>query len=304
MFGREFNVTDGAGRCKRPNLGRFPETRGTMRTIQADETQQKLKELKIYGYTVINDYMDSATVAKLLSLTNQLYDPEKHRMFAGRPERELDDKFVYNLQNKDKAYIDLLSEPSLTKILMENLNDPYYKHIPPEDPNYILSFYNARSSGPQLDLHTDTFVPSPGEKTWVMQAAFFLEDATVENGCTILVPGSHISGKFVDRQLAKLEYVEVKAGTLVLWDSRIWHGTTENKSKKSRWSLIATFSAWWVKQRSDMTRSVPEEIYQKLTDSQKVLLGFCSIPPKSEMERLNFKGGYKELRPSVADYYR
>jgi ectoine hydroxylase-related dioxygenase (phytanoyl-CoA dioxygenase family) len=275
-----------------------------MRIIQTDEIEQKLKELKIYGYTVVSDYLDSDSVEKLLTLTNQLYDPKNHKVFQGRPERELDDKMVYNLQNKDKVYIDLLSESFLTKILTENLNDPFYKHIPPEEPNYILSFYNARSSGPKLDLHTDTFVPSPGEKTWLMQAAFVLEDSSVENGCTILVPGSHISGKFVDRKLVKLEYIEVKAGALVIWDSRIWHGTTENTTKKSRWSLIATFSTWWVKQRSDMTRSLPEEIYKSLTDNQKVLLGFCSIPPKNETERLNFKGGYKELLPSVADYYR
>ena len=69
-------------------------------------------------------------------------------------------------------------------------------------------------------------------------------------------------------------------------------------------ALIATFSRWWVKQAMNMTRSLPEEIYQSLTDRQKQMLGFCAIPPADEFTRINTKCGYEALLPSVADYYR
>ena len=42
---------------------------------------------------------------------------------------------VYNLQDKYKFFIDLLESPSLTRILMTFLNDPYYRFLPPEVPN-------------------------------------------------------------------------------------------------------------------------------------------------------------------------
>ncbi len=274
-----------------------------MRTLTNADIEQSLKELRVYGYTSIPGYLNPSEVQKYRDLVNLHWDARRHTEFKGRPERELTDKMVYGLQKRDKAFIDLLDAEGLVQILMANLNDPYYKHLPPDMPNYILGFYNARSSGAELALHTDTFVPSPGDRTWTMQASFFLEDSRVDNGCTILVPGSHVSGKFVDREMKKLEYVEVKAGTLVLWDSRIWHGTTANQTGESRWAMIATLTCWWVKQRTDMTRSLPEEIYTQLSDRQKILLGFATIPPKDEKERLNFKGGLQDLRPRVMDYY-
>jgi hypothetical protein len=274
-----------------------------MRNLTKTDIEQSLKELKVYGYTTIPGYLNQAEIQKYQSLVNLHWDARVHSDFKGRPERELTDKMVYGLQNRDKAFIDLLDAEGLVQILMANLNDPFYRQLPADMPNYILGYYNARSSGAELALHTDTFVPSPGDRTWTMQASFFLEDSRIDNGCTVLVPGSHVSGKFVDREMKKLEYVQVKAGDLVLWDSRIWHGTTANTTSESRWAMIATLTCWWVKQRTDMTRSLPEEIYSRLSERQKILLGFATIPPRDEKERLNFKGGLQDLKTTVADYY-
>ena len=275
-----------------------------MRTISENESQQHLKNLQVYGYTIVRNFVEPFVVKRLLTILNNSFNPTKHKEFSGRQERELEDKFVYNLQNKDKYFIDILDDPFLTDLLMQNLNDPFYKHLPADVPNYILGYYTARSSGPtDLPMHTDTFVPSPGDKTWTIQVAFMLEDSTKDNGCTVVVPGSHRSGRFVDRGLDKHEYLEANAGDALIWDSRTWHGTTANKMGASRWAAIALFQTWWVKQRTDIPRSLPEEIYQELTERQKILLGFCSIPPKDEHERLNFKGGYAQLKPSVKDYY-
>lgn len=271
---------------------------------QTSDLKTTLDELHEVGYTVIPEYLSRPEVTRYLQLTEKHWDARKHFEFKGRPDRELTDKMVYGLQAKDPAFIELLDNELLRPVLMHFLNDPFYKYLPPEMPNYILSYYNARSSGAELPLHTDTFIPSPGATTWTMQAIFLLEDSHRKNGCTVLVPGSHTSGKFVDRSKKHdLHHVEAKAGDLVLWDSRIWHGTTANVTQESRWALIATFSCWWVKQRTDMTRSLPEEIYAKLTDRQKILLGFASLPPREESQRLNFKGGLTDLKPTVRDYF-
>ena len=186
---------------------------------------------------------------------------------------------------------------------MAKLNDPYYRFLPPDTPNYILNYYNARSSGLALDLHIDSQVPNPGEFTWAMQVVFMLDDMNEENGCTVVVPGSHLSGRYTDREFMNVKHLNAKAGDLVIWDSRLWHGTTENKTGAARWALIATMTQWWVKQSMDITRSLPEDIYQKLSNEQKALLGFCSIPPVDDKIRINTKCGYDFLKPSVKDYY-
>ncbi len=272
------------------------------REVGTDEIEQHLKEVKVSGYTVVPRYLDSGPVKEFLGFLNAAYDAEQHQSYKGRQERELSDKMIYGLQNRGKQFLDLLDQPCLTAIMMDLLNDPFYKYLPPDVPNYILGFYNARSSGLKLDLHMDTFVPSPGQYTWAAQAAFVLEDSDSSNGCTTVVPGSHVSGRFVDRKTTKIEHIAAKAGDLVIWDSRLWHGASANTSGRSRWSMIATFTCWWVKQRMDMPRSLPQEIYRELSDRQKILLGFASIPPRSEKQKVNFKGGYEDLLPSVESY--
>lgn len=137
-----------------------------------------------------------------------------------------------------------------------------------------------------------------------MQVVFLLDDMDETNGCTVVVPGSHRSGEFSDRALAKDVPITASAGDVVIWDSRVWHGTRENVRNASRWALVATFSRWWMKQSMDMTRSFPDEIYRLLTDEQKSLVGFCSIPPQDENDRINTKCGYDFLKPSASDYYR
>ncbi len=275
-----------------------------MRNVSKTETTQHLKNLAAYGYTRVADFMGSETLARLKLLVERLHKETKHLPYAGRPDRDVDDKIIYNLQNKDKYFIDILADPFIKRTLMEKLNDPYYRFLPQDVPNYILSYYNARSSGRKLDLHIDTYIPFHGEWTWAMQVAFILDDQTEANGCTTVVPGSHLSGRYTDRDLENVVPLPSRGGDLVLWDSRLWHGTLENAAKTPRWSLIATFTTWWVKQNMDMTRSLPNRIYRQLTEEQKALLGFCSIPPKDETGRINTKSGYDTLLDFVEDYYK
>ena len=123
------------------------------------------------------------------------------------------------------------------------------------------------------------------------------------NGCTVVVPGSHQSGRYSDRSLKKRIPLIAEAGDIAIWDSRLWHGTLDNLSNKSRWVLIATFTRWWVKQSMDMTRKLPQDIYEQLTDAEKLMLGFCSIPPFDETGSIHTKKSYEELKPNVADYW-
>jgi ectoine hydroxylase-related dioxygenase (phytanoyl-CoA dioxygenase family) len=136
-----------------------------------------------------------------------------------------------------------------------------------------------------------------------MQFAFVLEDTDEMNGCTVVIPGSHQSGEYTDRDMKKRLPVTAKAGDLICWDSRLWHGTLPNKSNRSRWVLMATLGMWWIKPSMDITRNLPEKIYSGLTNRQKVLLGYCSIPPINEFERTNTKCGHDFIKPTVSDYY-
>jgi ectoine hydroxylase-related dioxygenase (phytanoyl-CoA dioxygenase family) len=274
-----------------------------MRAVDDVEYEQHLRNLDAYGYTVIARAMAETLVVELKAQVAGYWNGLSNLAYAGRPDRDAEDKVVYNLQSKHKIFIDLLGAPAVRRICVEKLNDKYYRFIPPENPNYILSYYNARISGAKLDLHIDSYVPNPGRWCTAMQVVYLLDDTYEANGCTVVVPGSHRSGEYTDRALKQVVPIIGKAGDIVIWDSRVWHGTTENVKRTSRWALVATLTQWWLKQSMDITRSLPEDIYRQLSDEQKALLGFCSIPPRDERERINTKCGYESLKPTVASYY-
>ena len=272
------------------------------------DNQQNIKEIDYYGFVKIDNFLTKEGVNYLLKLINRRFKEINRNgkiKYKGTPDRDSNDSIVYSIYNVNHCFIELLTSPIIRKIAIHKLNDEYYRFLPSDVPNYILSYYNARSSGDQLALHIDSYFPFLSiKKTNFLQIAILLEDTTIENGCTIVAPGSHNSGKYCDREFEKTKPLTGKAGDLIIWDSRLWHGTLANKTGKSRWVLIATLSQWWCKQSVDIVRNIDNSIYQQCSDEQKQLLGFCSIPSVDEFSRNNIKCGYDFLKKNVYDYFK
>jgi ectoine hydroxylase-related dioxygenase (phytanoyl-CoA dioxygenase family) len=256
------------------------------------------------GYCRLEGVYSESRVHEALAKVEEWYARSKELQSANVPFLNQDQPVVYNLQSKDIFFLDLLFESELLgDLLVHFMNDSWYKQIPQDRPNYILRAFSARSSNKALPMHIDSFVPYLGPHVFIMQGSIILKDQSEENGCTVVVPGSHLSGEYTNQEAARDAIpLESKAGDVVIWDSRLWHGTTENRSGSPRWAIIATYSRWWLKQHFDIPRSLPQEIYTQLSDDQKAVLGFCSIPPIDESERIDMKTGYEALASDVAAY--
>ena len=213
---------------------------------------------------------------------------------------------VYNLQNKDLMFIRmLLANEGVTSILKHFLNDQWFSALPEGDSNFILRSLLARSSDYQMPLHIDSFVPYDSSHVFFMQCAILLEDQHEANGCTVLVPGSHRSNEYAAQtSFDTAVALEGRAGDLVVWDSRIWHGAKENTTGGTRWSIIGTFCRWWIKQAFDIPGNLPQEIFDELTDEEKAILGYCSVPYEKETHGIDMKRGYDLLPKRVEDYRR
>ena len=269
-----------------------------------NNTKKYITNIEKNGYVIIKKFLTPLKVNHYKNLINKNYIKIKKKKYLGVPDRDKNDKILYNLQNKNFEFIDLITNKSILNLAKYFLNDPYYRFINNKYPNFNLLYFNARSSGKKLDLHIDSHLPFKGKRTNMMQFVILLENSDEKNGCTIVVPKSHKSGKFTNRKSRKKIPLKGKPGDLLIWDSRLWHGTFENRSHLSRWAIVATFGAWWIKPMMDMTRSLPNSIYEKCNNIQKQILGFCSIPPKNEFQRINTKTGYDDLKKNVKLYYR
>jgi ectoine hydroxylase-related dioxygenase (phytanoyl-CoA dioxygenase family) len=252
------------------------------------------------GYCVLPRVLSGDQVARALALADAHWERTRGRVGKELPAMA-GGTVVWNLQNKDGFFLDLLLrvEP-LERILVHFLNDPWYRRIPPGRPNYILRAYVARSASAALPLHIDSFIPYQGRHLLSMQCSLVLDDMTTENGCTVVVPGSHQRGEWAEPSaLCDAVPIEARAGDAILWDSRLWHGALANRSGASRWLLIATFTRWWIKQAFEVTRALPDAVYQELGDDERAVLGFCSIPHTDEFEGVVTQRGHDALPKSL-----
>jgi hypothetical protein len=271
------------------------------------DAQSHLEALSDRGFTVLAGGTSAGAVAGLLAAIRALDAGRSRAPDAEQPFLNRGHDVLYNLQREDVMFMHAFSRNGLVmEILRGLLNDAYYRQIPQERPNFILRSMLGRSSGAgALPLHIDSFIPSGGRYCFACQVAIVLEDQTAETGCTILVPGSHRADTYADQAASSQALpLETKAGDIVIWDARIWHGALGNETRRSRWSLISTFTRWWIKQNFDVTGSLPQAIYEALDDDEKAVMGYCSRPPFDEFERIDIKSGHSLLKPRVADYGR
>jgi hypothetical protein len=269
------------------------------------DAQFHLNALANSGYTVISGGMNRTAATDLLAAMRLLDGLPSRVADADQPFLNRGHNVLYNLQREDLIFSRAFTRnPLIMKILCGLLNDPWYRQIPRDQPNFILRALAGRSSGKTpLPLHIDSFVPSSGQHCIACQVAFILEDQTLETGCTLVVPGSHHSDAYADQAaMSQAIPLETRVGDIVIWDGRLWHGALGNKTDASRWSLIATFVRWWLKQNFDMTGTLPPAFYEALSDDEKVIFGYCSMPPRDEFERLDIKSGHGQLKARIADY--
>lgn len=272
----------------------------TSPAVASPKAQQHIEDIDRDGYTVFRGAFPPDQVSEYLACVKEHLEKEKGQVTL-RPgpytDKDGQADVILNLQRKDYTFLKaLFCSKELNDTLLHFLNDPWHKKIPQDEPNYILNSYFARSPKERQPLHIDAYMPYQSQYVSNMQSLYLLEDMNEDNGCTILVPGSHKSGQYCTQEAVKDAVpVIARAGDIVLWDGRIWHGTESNKTDGTRWGFVAHFSRWWIKQIFNIKGSIPDAILDRLTNSQKAVIGLCSLPFNSEFEGIDIRGGYERL---------
>lgn len=275
----------------------------TERVVQ-DRTADYIAAIEEVGYVRIPQVFDKKTVDATLARVKYWFDNTVQVQAKRMPRLNVKQPMVYNLQSKEIGFTHmLLGNQIIEDVLKHFLNDKWFAALPPEDPNYIMRSFLARSSNYQMPMHIDSFIPYTGSYPFIMQCSIPLEDQSTKNGCTVIVPGSHKFGEYAEQSaIDQAIPIESKAGDLIMWDSRIWHSALDNTSGGTRWSIIATFCRWWVKQAFDIPGNMPQEIYDQMTNKEKAVMGFCSVPYDDETRGIDMKRGYDLLPKKVSDY--
>jgi len=146
-----------------------------------------------------------------------------------------------------------------------------------------LNGFNGVIKGPGpvgLRLHCDSPQPNPlPAYAQICNATWQLTDATVQNGSTMFVPGSHLwcRSPLGDETLAydKAVPLEAPAGSVVIWHGNTWHGANPRTAPGLRLTLISYFSRFYMKgpQRDTVENRVTQEMLDRNPERFALLLG-------------------------------
>ncbi|MGH3165495.1 MAG: phytanoyl-CoA dioxygenase family protein [Trebonia sp.] len=175
-----------------------------------------------------------------------------------------------DLINKDPMFDVCFTDPRLLACVAHVLGD------------FKLSSLNFRAALPGSglqDLHSEGGPVIGLDQFQVCNSIWLLDDFTADNGATRVVPGSHRSGAsprdvMSDRRAAHPSEVLLTspAGTVVVFNSHLWHGGTVNRTSRSRRAMHSYFTRRANGQQLDQKKYIRPETLARLTPAARFIL--------------------------------
>ena len=211
-------------------------------------------------------------------------------------------QWVANVLNKGEVFLELLTCSATSLDLC--------RHVLGD--GFILSCSNAPIAGPatgRMKMHSDQYwTPTIQEEPLaysrlgendldraevghsavrrdylfppcMVTLVWAITDFTADNGATVFVPGSHMSGLQPDyrHDFSDAVPAEMPAGSIVLWDGRTWHATGANRTQNQyRVGVTNNMVAPMIRPLVNYPYSLRAEVVERLDERQKQLLGFTT----------------------------
>lgn len=156
-----------------------------------------------------------------------------------------------------------------------------------EDAPFILHAFNPATVGPATSsylhkIHRDVRTHA-GDFRLLINMLVMVDPFTLENGATHVLSGSHRDPTPPEEPVFNggSERLVGPAGSIVLFDSNLWHAAGANTSTQPRAALTLSFSRAFVKQQMDYPRFLGEAYGARASKALRQLLGYNAMVPVS-----------------------
>ena len=226
----------------------------------------RLAELRIWGFTVIHDVLDTTAAAAMRDFVVE------HALRIGVEHGHRGTALhLANLVTLDPMFLPVIDHPSVL---------PYVEHV--MGSNLILGSLNARVVRPgeaAQTLHGDVplqMLRFGDDPPLMMNSVWALSDLNPHTGGTRLVPGSHQShlseppaGLALPHELQPT----VPAGSVVIFNGQTWHAGGANHSDEMRAAMFGHYrNGHWLRFQCDPHDGFREEWLPGMTSRQRELL--------------------------------
>jgi ectoine hydroxylase-related dioxygenase (phytanoyl-CoA dioxygenase family) len=254
--------------------------------------------IREHGFTVLRDAIPEATRDALRESLARLEAEaglgfSKSRFEGTRTVR------IYNLLAHGEAFWPVPLHPLALAVAERVL-----------DPELLLSSLSAITLAPgqaAQPLHEDTQrIPLPRPRAPIaLNAMWALSDFTEANGATRIVPGSH---RFDAPPRYGADHptvaAEMPAGSILLFDSALWHAGGANLTDARRWAIACYYCVGWMRQQENQLLGVPADLARRMPRRLQQLCGWSVWQGQyghvDNHDPIEFLGG-ERARPMIWD---
>lgn len=233
-----------------------------------------------FGFAVFPQWLSKERVARLGSNLQDEIDPIRELMPPDRTTVR-----AHNLLGKTRCVDDLVCDPRLIAVVQGMLGQNIQISV--------VAYFDLLPGAKAQGLHQDDGlwpIPRP-HPPFVANAVIAIDDFTLDNGATHVVPNSHKWHDQAVRQPPEVEttQIEMEAGNMLIWTGALWHGGGENKTNSSRRAIDINFNLSYLRQQENQFIGIPRDQLPKMPERLQKLVGY--------QHGLNFVGpGMVDLR--------
>ncbi|HIG59384.1 MAG TPA: hypothetical protein EYQ22_00695 [Gammaproteobacteria bacterium] len=222
-------------------------------------------KIRKQGYAVVEDFLTQQDVATIRSAFNSDVPITEMRAIGtetGRTWR------AHNLLAKTRVADSVFLDSRLRAIVDGVIGR--YNQI------NITTLFNTLPGETKQFLHQDDGlwpIPRP-HPPFLCNALIAFDDFTQDNGATHLVPYSHTWTRAVDQSIEPIQ-IEMKSGSMVLWEGGMWHGGGANVTRdQERMGFFISHQVSYLRPQEIQLLAIPPQVVRQMPRKLRRLLGY------------------------------
>ena len=239
----------------------------------ADWLEGCLLGLDITGCVVVDGVLDEGLITRVREAMYRVQTRIQEEVGRERLERAGELGVLRLMLEFEPVFFELLELPEVLAVLDATVSETAILHV--QNGLLLPSFEGGTPQVFQTRFHRD-FPRILNGYLMSMNTFFAIDEFTSTNGATFLVPGTHQKeGRPADWYLEQHAVsAECPAGSMLVFDSTIWHAAGDNTSGKDRLALNQQFTRSYVKQQIDYVRALGDDVVEAQSNRVQQLLGW------------------------------
>jgi len=231
-----------------------------------------------YGWVIFEKAINQKLISEIISGLETAYNLRREIQILNGIDLNMEGT-LHHLLEKDNFSLELLSKLYCHREIRDFLGG-----------NYILNGINGVINSKKDKTYTQTIHRDArtfsSESKWMIQMIIVLDDFTLFNGATHFLSGSHKLDIKPDEKhfRAFAKQAIAKKGSIILFDSNIWHAGGVNFTRKLRRALTLGFTKPYIKQQFDYPRFLGYQFGETLNNDLRQIIGYNARVPASLQE--------------------